>query len=987
MPGPELIYVRQGISRLAERLTALGARRILVLSSPTRRFVDPIVEALHVVEPQAITAVFDGARVHVPAEVVDAATRALEEARADTLVSVGGGSAIGLGKAIRLTHQLRFAVVPTTYSGSEMTCMWGITRANEKTTGRDPRVRPDLVLYDATLTASLPIAVTVQSLLNALAHPVSALASGSLTGDDRSAAVTAAAAVVRVIEDLLLAPADLTLREEALRAASAAALALDRGKAGAQHAAAHALGGALGLDHAALHSVLLPQFVAHVREREARLVEDLETAIGCAPLEAHLHDLLTRAGAPTSLDALGVDAAAMQRVIAGRSDLPAAMILDAQYGLRPTRARIELGPPPLAMLGGPPPERARRAVLALHGRGAEAGGIVRRYSEIAGHDPDIAVLGLRAAAGANRWYGVRYGEPGAGADPEVTAALARVDAALAALSRWVPRGATTLAGFSQGACLALEYAARKGAGLAAVIAPCGARIGPPSEWAASGAPREFAGMAVLLGAGANDAWVDGERIEATAAWFRQAGAAVEVISNPGERHDISPRQRLRARELLRGARPEPGAGGFGNTLESEAVAGALPRHQNSPRRPPLGLYAEQINGTAFTTRRAENLRTWCYRIRPASQRRAFVPLPHPRFGSGFAGRPPEINLAAWAPLPAPHEPTDFIDGLVTVAGAGSPELRRGCAVHLYSANLDMDRRAFYDADGDLLLIPEQGALTVLTELGPLEVAPGQIAVLPRGSVFSVLLTDPVARGYLGEVFGRHFQLPERGPVGANGLADPRHFRAPAAWYEDKLAPDFRIVAKLGGRLQQASQDHSPFDVVAWHGNYFPCRYDLADFSSVGSVRFDHPDPSIYTVLSAPLDEQGANSLDFIVFAPRWDVALGTFRPPYFHRNPVSEVNGIIRESPPPGSPFQPGCCFLTPSLTAHGPSRRAVERARSLDEREADQPVPPGDSLWFQFETSLPMSLTPWAEENRLPDWSATWGSHRSYFRHETGAR
>jgi homogentisate 1,2-dioxygenase len=217
-------------------------------------------------------------------------------------------------------------------------------------------------------------------------------------------------------------------------------------------------------------------------------------------------------------------------------------------------------------------------------------------------------------------------------------------------------------------------------------------------------------------------------------------------------------------------------------------------------------------------------------------------------------------------------------------------------------------------------------------------------------------------------------------VGANGLADARHFRAPAAFYEDKLAPDFRVVGKLGGQLHEASQDHSPFDVVAWQGNYVPTRYDLADFSPVGSVRFDHPDPSIYTVLSAPLDEQGANSLDLIVFAPRWDVSLGTFRPPYFHRNPVSEVNGIIRESAPPESPFQPGCCFVTPALTAHGPSARAVERARAATDAEADAPSLPGNSLWFQFETALPLSLTPWAEENRIEDWPATWGSHRSYF-------
>ncbi len=230
------------------------------------------------------------------------------------------------------------------------------------------------------------------------------------------------------------------------------------------------------------------------------------------------------------------------------------------------------------MLSGPPPDRARRVVLALHGRGAEAGGIVRRYTEIAGHDPETAVVGLRTVSG-NRWYGVKYGEAGAGADAEVVAALDRVDAALAALAGHIPRDRTVLAGFSQGACLALEYAARRGAGLAAVIAPCGARIGLPSEWAAGSG---FAGMPVLLGAGANDAWVDSERIDATAAWFQQAGATAEVLSNPGERHDISARQRLRARELIRGIQAPAGASGFGNTMSSEAIEGALPRPAEQP---------------------------------------------------------------------------------------------------------------------------------------------------------------------------------------------------------------------------------------------------------------------------------------------------------------------------------------------------------------------------------------------------------------------
>src|SRR5262249_44332549 len=296
--------------------------------------------------------------------------------------------------------------------------------------------------------------------------------------------------------------------------------------------------------------------------------------------------------------------------------------------------------------------------------------------------------------------------------------------------------------------------------------------------------------------------------------------------------------------------------------------------------------------------------------------------------------------------------------------------------HRYFADRDMERRAFYDADGDLLVLPELGALTIMTELGALDVAPGQLALLPRGLLFAVHLHGTRARGYVAEAFCRPRRLPHRGPIAPNGPAAARHFRAPGAWFEDKLAPDFRVVAKLGGRLHEASQDHSPFDVVAWHGNHAPLAYDLDDFSPLGAVRWDHADPSVGTVLTAPLDETGAHTLDLLAFAPRWDATEGTFRPPFFHRTAVTEINGVVseRHAVPP---FVPGCCFITPSLTAHGVSGRAVERAREA----SDAPAHLGATgLWFQFETALPISLTPWAEAARLSDWPATWGSQRSYF-------
>jgi len=963
---PETIFQRDGLGRLAQRLAELGTKRVLVISQPSRRFVDEITTALERFKPQ----VFDGARVHVPAEVVDAAAARLVETGADTIVTVGGGSAVGLGKALRLAHEVRFAAVPATYAGSEMTTMYGITRGRDKQTARADKVRPDIILYDVSLTRDMPITLTVQSLVNALAHVISVVSTGF---EDKDAALAGAAIVVRAIEDLLLAPRDLVAREHALRGASACAAAFDRGKPGAQHALAHVLGGALSVEHAPLHAVLLPHFIAHLRSTSAQVVADLELAIDRPDLDAYMYDLLVRASAPVSLDALGISADSVTVALAARPDLPDQIARDAQHGLRPPGrgGRIDVGSEPHALLAGPPPDRARRVVLALHGRGAQAGGIVRRMREIVGHDAETSVVGLRAEHGAERWYAVRYGEAGAGTDPEVARAIARVEAALAALPVTV-----VLAGFSQGACLALEVAARRANNVAAVIAPYGARIGHPSEWQARRG--ELAGLPVLVGVAEQDKYISRADLDATIAWFRDSGAIVDDISGPGDRHEITLRQRMRARELILGARRQGGVG-FGNTLTSEALPDSLPAIQNTPRLPPYGLYPEQLNGTGFTAARAENQRTWLYRVRPSAQRRAFVPLAEPELAARFDGAP-EINLCGFAPLSIPDDQRDFVDGLVTLCGAGSPTLRRGYAFYLYAANRSMDARAFYSADGDLLIIPERGTLTLATELGALVVAPGHIAIVPRGIAFSVILHETHARGYVAEAFGRHFRLPERGLVGANSLADARHFRAPAAWFEDRLAPDTRIVAKLGGRLHEASQDHSPFDVVAWHGNYAPWVYDLDAFSPIGNTRFDHGDPSAHTVVSAPLDEQGTHTLDLVVFAPRWDATTNTFRPPFFHRNPIAEINGIVRENAPQGSPFRPGCCFITPSLTAHGVSGRAIERSRKLTDAEADQPVRLGDGLWFQLESALSPVLAPWAHANVIDDWAATWGSHRSYF-------
>jgi len=332
--------------------------------------------------------------------------------------------------------------------------------------------------------------------------------------------------------------------------------------------------------------------------------------------------------------------------------------------------------------------------------------------------------------------------------------------------------------------------------------------------------------------------------------------------------------------------------GFGNEFATEAVAGVLPTGQNSPQRVEHGLYAEQLSGSAFTAPRHRNRRSWLYRIRPAAQHSPFAELSHATFHNRFHEAPATPNQMRWDPLPMPSHPTDFVEGLVTLGGNGSAEEQAGVGIHLYCANRSMQGRYFYNADGELLIVPQQGRLRIRTELGVVEVEPLEIAVVPRGIRFLVELPDGEARGYVAENFGAPLHLPDLGPIGANGLAHPRDFLTPVAAYED-LDGDFALVAKFQGALWSASIDHSPLDVVGWHGNYAPYKYDLRRFNTIGSIAVDHPDPSIFTVLTSASDTPGTANMDFAIFPPRWLVAEHTFRPPYFHRNVASEFMGLI----------------------------------------------------------------------------------------------
>jgi homogentisate 1,2-dioxygenase len=420
--------------------------------------------------------------------------------------------------------------------------------------------------------------------------------------------------------------------------------------------------------------------------------------------------------------------------------------------------------------------------------------------------------------------------------------------------------------------------------------------------------------------------------------------------------------------------------GFGNHFSSEALPGALPLGRNSPQRPAYGLYAEQFSGTSFTAPRHANRRSWLYRMRPAAVHDSFAPIKQSRITSRFAQGPTSPNQLRWSAPPLPRAPTDFLAGLVTLAGNGSPDAHSGCGIYWYAANRSMHERFFYDADGELLIVPQQGRLLLATELGRLEVAPLQIAVIPRGLRFRVELLDAGARGYLCENFGAPLKLPELGPIGANGLANARDFETPLAWYEERDG-DFELVAKFAGRLWSARIAHSPLDVVAWHGNNVPYRYDLRRFNTMGSVSFDHPDPSIFLVLQSVSDTPGVDTLDFVIFPPRWLVMTDTFRPPWFHRNVASEFMGLIEgvyDAKAEG--FAPGGASLHNCMSGHGPDAVTHQRASAADTRK---PVALADTMAFMFETRSILHPTRYALETPLlqRDYGKVWQGLEKHFR------
>jgi len=409
--------------------------------------------------------------------------------------------------------------------------------------------------------------------------------------------------------------------------------------------------------------------------------------------------------------------------------------------------------------------------------------------------------------------------------------------------------------------------------------------------------------------------------------------------------------------------------GFGNELASEALPGALPVGQNSPQQAAYGLYAEQLTATSFTAPRAENRRNWLYRIRPSTPHGAFRRIDNGLVrGAPITETEPTPNRFRWHALPVPDQPTDFVEGLVTMAANGDAEGRQGVAIHVYAINRGMTDRVFANLDGDMLFVGQLGRLVLTTEFGVLDLDAGEIAVIPRAVKFCVAVPDGPARGFVCENYGAHYRLPELGPIGSNGLAHPRDFQTPVAAFEDRDTP-CEIIAKFGGGMWACESRHSPFDVVAWHGSGAPYKYDLARFNAINTVTYDHPDPSINTVLTSPSGLPGIANIDFAVFAPRWDVAEHTFRPPFYHRNVMSEFGALIRGASEARS-MAPGACTLHNAMAAHGPDPAMFERASSVD---------PGprrlEGLAILFETRLPLRPTRYATETPTlqRDYDRTW--------------
>ncbi|MFK7892553.1 MAG: homogentisate 1,2-dioxygenase [Granulosicoccus sp.] len=414
--------------------------------------------------------------------------------------------------------------------------------------------------------------------------------------------------------------------------------------------------------------------------------------------------------------------------------------------------------------------------------------------------------------------------------------------------------------------------------------------------------------------------------------------------------------------------------GWGNDFETEALPDALPLGMNSPQRVNYGLYGEQLSGTAFTQPGPE--RTWCYRIRPSVKhtgRFRRIDLPAWKTAPHVLDDVISLGQYRWDPLPHSDQPLTWLSGMHTMTTAGDVNTQTGLATHIYLVTQSMQDSYFYSADSELLVVPQEGCLRFATELGVIDVEPREILIIPRGLVYRVEVLEGPCRGFVCENYGPKFNLPDRGPIGANCMANPRDFKTPVAAFEDRETPS-SVTVKWCGQFHETNIGHSPLDVVAWHGNYAPCKYDLRNYCPVGAILFDHPDPSIFTVLTAPSGITGVANIDFVLFRERWLVAEDTFRPPWYHKNIMSELMGNIYgqyDAKPQG--FIPGGVSLHNMMLPHGPDREAFDRATrsNLGPDKLEQ------TMSFMFESRFPQHLTEFAstqaplQDNYIDCWTS----------------
>lgn len=969
---PHVVFGNGAEASAAQLLTNAGAQRVLIVAQTHHsQGAQRVATALG----QRCVGIFTTDQPQVPGDIADHAVAEARALKADWVLAHGGGTPIGVAKAIALEHPVTLAAIPTTYAGSERTDVWGITRDGRKTTGRDPGVQPALVIYDPELTLELNRELSLDSLFNALAHSLEALYANEVTREAYQAAVDSLPLLIAGIRGVAADPRDLQARELALEGAALASVALGGASMSLHHKLAHILGGTWGTPHARTHALLLPYTFGF----NAQVATQARTLSGQAwhteDPAAFLYDLQRQLGLKTSLRALDLDEPALAQIVDQVLDSQYAnprplireelmsLLMDALHDRRPSQFTCRLVLPEAALaphnalpvsLRGAPLTSARVVLLAVHGRGASGDRFMADLEHRLGPRHDVALIAPQARD--NTWYPKGFLAPVEENQPHMDSALSVLEQLWHWVADQIDPARIVPVGFSQGACLVLTWLSQTAARPQQALAFTGA-LSPLPDASFTAAP----GLKLYLSTAAADPWIPYDAYEKTRQQFIQAGAELITSVAAGDEHAIHATDAQSLRQMVDQVAAQDSLNyqsGFGNTFATEALPQALPRLQNNPRQAPYRLVAEQINGTGFTVHRADNQRSWLYRLRPQVLATGCRPRQHDRFVGDFSQAVPLPEVLAYAPLEIPSTATDFLQGLTTFAGTGDASSLKGAAIHLYAANADMDKLAFCNIDGDLLLVPEHGRLHLRTEMGRLNVAPGEIAIVPRGIRFQVLLPDGSARGYVSELFDGHYRLPERGPIGANGLADERHFLAPVAEFEDDPTP-WTIAVRQGGQLFEFDSPHSPFDVVAWHGNYTPYKYDLAHFNSMGSVSFDHPDPSILTVLTSPMDTRGRNAIDLAVFRSRWDVSQDTFRPPYFHRNAAVEFNGVL--SAPEGSRFQSGGFIFTPYLTPHGIAATSYDSAITAPREDANQPVKmPEDSLWIQFESAYLMKVMPW---------------------------